>query len=86
MTLLIVAGWVICGVLAYGILKNNLRQHTKLPHTRHHDTEDEFVVYLISAMGLIGLIAIILGTWIGGSELGLCYRMPKELCEPRHPE
>ena len=82
---LIVVGWIICGVLAYGVAKNNLRQHhSKLEYTRY-DIVGEFVVRLVSVMGPIGLISIILETWIEGSELGLYYRMPKELC-PATPD
>ena len=80
-----VVGWIICGILAYGVMKNALIQ-LDLRLSRECYSLDEIFICCLSVMGPICLLSVILETWIGMRKLGLCFRLPKELCEPRHPK
>ena len=85
---LIVVAWVICGVLAYGILKNGIRQsYSKLEveYMRYTIKDEIFIRFISLVEGPIGLITVITVLRINGYKLGLCFRMPKELCKSRRP-
>ena len=86
MTLLIAMSWIISGVLAYGLVKNYWRQFFKtLTHIGYRSSSEEICV-ISGIMGPIGLLLGFVMTLLDGYKLGFCWRMLKELCEPRHPE
>lgn len=88
MTTLIVIGWIICGILAYGIAKNCDRQHySKMNHLfafpYGYHGGDEFLCITTGLCGLLGLFSAIIETLIYGYNFGLCFKMPEYLCESR---
>jgi len=82
-----IAGWLICGVLLYGLEKNRWRQFFQKLNYIGYDSTYEGLCIASIIFGPIGLFMnIIITILIGDYKLGFCWRMPKELCEPRHPK
>lgn len=78
-----VVGWVICGILAYGLCKNRLRRlHLNNSHTSY-EWPGEALCIATGLYGIIGLLIAIIVNIQDDHKFGLCYLMPKELCEPR---
>lgn len=85
MVWLIVVSWLICGVLAYGLEKNYWRQFfQKLTYVGYDWGSEKFCLAVV-IFGPLGLPLSIGWILSGGYKLGFCWRMPKELCDPRHP-
>ena len=74
--------WIVCGVLAYGLVKNHGWQWNSF-FCQKWNYEDELACILCGLFGPIGLITGVILTLAFGYRFGLCYLMPKELCETR---
>lgn len=82
----VAVGWVVCGVLAYGLLKNYYKACYQFRWwSQSYDKSSESLCRMVVVFGLAGLIVAIIHivTDKQGSYFGLCFRMPRELCEPR---
>ena len=87
----IVVGWIVCGVLAYGLTKGtslNLQERCQKEfpdrgNTGKYSSEEEGACLWFGSMGPLGLM-LILGEYLSQPKLTgplkLCYRMPKEYC------
>ncbi|MBI5421436.1 MAG: hypothetical protein HZA35_03980 [Parcubacteria group bacterium] len=78
-------GYIVCGILAYGIQKNNWRQFFVTLEFVGYDITAELMCITCGLLGYYGFI-IILGTVLMDRFMfdiklkpGLCYKMPKEL-------
>ena len=72
--------WIVCGVLAYGITKNDLKNELLKRHVKYYNYIDELLSVICGLAGLIGLIGtfVFIVRW-SDSKIGFCYRIPKEL-------
>ena len=75
-----VAVWVIYGVLVYGMLKDCFRQGLEQEYFEYGWGHEFACCYfgLVPPIGLCFLLAAL----FSGEKIGLCFRIPKELCEP----
>ena len=86
MTTLIVIGlafWAICGILAYGIYKKNLKLFYEKYEYMGYSWNDEVFAIIDVFLGLLGLIHVFrYFTGFGKKvEIGLCFLMPRELTQ-----
>jgi len=81
-----IVGWIICGILAYGMTKDNWRQFFETLTYVGYDSRHENFCILSVIMGPVGLLVMIFIVLSEGYKFGLCYHMPKELCVPRRSE
>ena len=79
----LVLGWVICGVFAYGIAKASMRNFYMQSSCAGYNEISDFLCWTLAFTGPMGLVATLIICSCREDEIGLCYRMPKELCEPR---
>lgn len=78
-----IPGWIVFGILAYGLLKNCLKEFLKNKQYVGYDRIDESYCILVAIFGPIGLIISALAVFLLYGELKqkirLSFRMPKEL-------
>ena len=71
--------WVVCGVLSYGMVKNDWRHFLQKRFEIFFDRDKEGACWGFIIGGPVALIAALIlcreGSW------GLCFIMPLELCE-----
>jgi len=82
----LVLGWMICGILTYGLQKNYWRQFFQKSSRVGYRLNLEGHCIYMSVLGPIGLITVVVILVVlsdGDHRFGFCFRMPKELCEPR---
>lgn len=80
---LVVVGWVVCGVLAYGLCKGDWRHFYAEKENKYvgHSAGIELLCWVAGVLSLMGLISGILLRIIMKSGLDLCYKMPEELSQ-----
>lgn len=84
----IIVGWIFCGILAYGLVKNYERDfYSRMINVNYllefrYDSMDEFFCILSGFFGPIGLFVGLI-TALTNKSLELCFIMPKELCRPK---
>lgn len=87
---LAVLGWIVCGVLAYGLEKDWSRRfelRMKFLFKQHdvpyfyNGKSIEIGCVVVGLMGPVGLLLNVLTRLIVSQEVYLTYRMPKELRE-----
>lgn len=86
--------YIVCGILAYGMQKATWREFYK-EHYRDlkyfgakstsvfYGKKEEAVCLFGAILGWTGLIVVLLILFEDRKKPGLCFRMPKELCERR---
>ncbi len=72
--------WIVCGFLAYGLLKNEWRRFYIERKTIGYKRLDEILCILCAFGGPAGLLTHFM---LCEYKSELCYVMPKELCDPR---
>ena len=77
--ILIVGGWIVCGVLAYGLEKGYWKKFYKTLNYVGYDRSCEYWCILIGLLGLIGLTSIVLSFLFERKKLRFCWRMPEQL-------
>ena len=78
-TTLFCIGYVVCGILAYGVAKNNWRQFYCTLKWVGYDKATEALSIVFGLLGFAGLITATILTIFEKRKLGLCYKMPTEL-------
>jgi len=89
--MLLMVIWIICGILAYGLLKNCIKEYLKKFNFLSYDVDlrgFEKALWFYSFLGPFGLFIALCALMdthgiCGYSNSWLCYCMPKELYEPR---
>ena len=72
--------WIVCGILAYGMIKNDLKN--ELPtkrYLKYYNYIDEMLSVICGLAGPIGLIGTLVFIVRFNSKIGFCYQIPKEL-------
>lgn len=86
---LVVAGWLACGVLVYGVEKDWYRRSVLddrflFPNTkRGYNWKMEMGCLTISLLGPVALFASWLGHSANNDKMALTFRMPEKLCARR---
>lgn len=76
---LLLCGWIVCGIFAYGLSKGLSRSILRsYPGLKRYDLVSEVFNLLNIPCGLIALLS-----WLPFRNSGICFIMPKELCERR---
>lgn len=71
--------WIVLGILAYGLAKGVSRSILEgYPELKRYDLVSEVNNLLNIPLGLFALLC-----WLPCRNSGVCFIMPKELCEPR---
>ena len=92
-----IAVWLICGLLAYGLLKDFLRRLIQKSLNKgvqdcHYDGNCESLVILLPLFGIFSLISVLIFLISVRSQSDecipsrfpyLCFKMPKHLCKNR---
>ncbi len=77
--------WVICGVLVYGMLKDCFRRGLERTYFEYGWGHEFVCFYFGLVCPIIGLCFFLVAL-LWGEKIGLCFRMPKELCELGRPK
>ena len=79
---IVTAAWIVCGILAYGLRKNFWKLLLAERQCPAYNREMERLCVSIGINGALGLIGAFIDHRKAKYPIGLCFKMPQQLCAP----
>ena len=76
---LILIGWIVCGFLAYGLIKEHKKHFYRPLEYIGYNKVDEVICWVCGIAGCLGLIFALFDCLMEQRTLILCLKMPEEL-------